>query len=761
MTSDRSAGACQCDTGFVAVTRTGSLKPVACEPLVPVSASGNKARTTLAIVLSVVLGTAALLVCTALFYYRPEVSRKLMGSSLTRQFIIDGGDFKAFFSDYDGRLQPLMNPSAEVLLSADSYVSLRGNRVSLRVVGYTGQMGRDSMRHEARALLEPTDAEAADMAPLGSADGPSNSQVGLDGNFRGGSLEASNSSPNFTSNRGASERTLGGDSKRTSPPPDGPGNADGGIPTNQPRWESGSAGGEFKSASAVSIPSLVRVTCDTGVYDPNASPSFNAHVAAAAAAAASASSASEPNAQQKRGQLPPLQWDSRSSSLSGGQGWPGAPGSPPRESSLVGTRSSPKLMSAGASAHMRQQSVSALPPPRAAFSGSRLLSITVPQPEGDGSIVQSPPASAPSALQPAMLLSHTQSRAPPPPRAAMSTGRLRLPSQSDGSLLPSPTIRSAGAALQRGTAPFSGRLWLMPPAEAGGASSPKLSSPSAITPSSAALIASGAFSSTNGRPHLVPHRGLSGGRLPRQGDEAWAVNSQPAQHDGGGSGALPVRRVQSSTVAVRKTPATWAGGEIPMPQGHSQAGSLPAGNGGRPLTADPVPLSRRESARVSVRISATRRGKGTRPLTGRSKALDWELSNLKAVAALRHPCVLAVFGVSEVAGRQVVVEEFMAYGNLSGLLTITAVPLEFETVSRVALCIASGCRYLQEQQPPIAAVLHPDRILVDAFFTAKVRGHTGGAQAPSKTCARSSFRWYLMRGYCWRGGLPRHTKHLF
>lgn len=172
---------------------------------------------------------------------------------------------------------------------------------------------------------------------------------------------------------------------------------------------------------------------------------------------------------------------------------------------------------------------------------------------------------------------------------------------------------------------------------------------------------------------------------------------------------------------VRRGVATWASGEIPQ----GKAAPPPP-----PDAFAPGILQRRESARVSASrpvgqgLGLAGRGSGPsrRPYQrGRSLRLDWEMTNLRTVASLRHPGVVAVFGVSEIAGRQVIVEEYLAYGNLSGLLTVTAVPLEFDTVTRMALCIASGCRYLQEQAPPIAAVLHPDRILIDAYFTAKVR----------------------------------------
>lgn len=163
-------------------------------------------------------------------------------------------------------------------------------------------------------------------------------------------------------------------------------------------------------------------------------------------------------------------------------------------------------------------------------------------------------------------------------------------------------------------------------------------------------------------------------------------------------------------------------------------------------------------ARATSRLSAVRRTARASQQRGLASAarVDWELSNLKAVASLRHPSVVAVFGASSVCGKQVLVEEYMSYGaprstrqtrlcfrrslriaveshracpslrlptagNLSGLLTVTAVPIELETATRMAISIAMAGEYLQEQQPPIAAVLHPDRILVNEFFVAKAR----------------------------------------
>lgn len=114
---------------------------------------------------------------------------------------------------------------------------------------------------------------------------------------------------------------------------------------------------------------------------------------------------------------------------------------------------------------------------------------------------------------------------------------------------------------------------------------------------------------------------------------------------------------------------------------------------------------------------------GTGVLSRPLKVIEWHaVTNLVELCHLTHPNILTIFGVSDVDGKLVLVEDFCVMGELGVFLdSLMAQHKEFDVLAKLACGVVAGCRYLHESSPPVVAQLSGNRILVDGNFTAKIR----------------------------------------
>lgn len=101
---------------------------------------------------------------------------------------------------------------------------------------------------------------------------------------------------------------------------------------------------------------------------------------------------------------------------------------------------------------------------------------------------------------------------------------------------------------------------------------------------------------------------------------------------------------------------------------------------------------------------------------------EWvQESNLMELCNLRHPQVATTFGASVVSGIIVAVQEYCSMGSLHSLLNSAVGDLELPELSKIAVGVVTGCRYLHESQPPVVVNLSTQRILIDSSFSPKVQ----------------------------------------
>jgi serine/threonine protein kinase len=107
------------------------------------------------------------------------------------------------------------------------------------------------------------------------------------------------------------------------------------------------------------------------------------------------------------------------------------------------------------------------------------------------------------------------------------------------------------------------------------------------------------------------------------------------------------------------------------------------------------------------------------------------------MVSLRHPNITTVMGAVVEEGVRMLVMEYMEHRSLLELLQNETVPLEVETLQRIARGIACGMTYLHNHKPPILhRELRAANVLIDSTFRAKLADY--GISRKCKENAHSS-----------------------